>query len=105
MVHSVFHPGFRTGDTAFVDYNVAKLYSSLSFQAAVDGTSDQATKVRIEVVLDGRPTKIVDVAFGNPIPVTVTIAGALRMRISLIRLDRGGDAATVGMGEATLARS
>ncbi|MFI6482723.1 NPCBM/NEW2 domain-containing protein [Nonomuraea sp. NPDC050663] len=101
LSHSIYKPRFSAGDEAFVEYNLSRDYSVLSFQAVLDDSSDTDGEVSFEILVDGKSAKRVTAAFGSPAEVSISIKDSLRLRIAIVRLDRGTRHVTAGMGEAT----
>jgi hypothetical protein len=89
-------------EEAYVDYNLSQKYSSLDLIAAVSDAAPTSAKLRFRIFLDDTPANKVDVSFGKPVSLHVRTKGALRLRISLIRLDRGNLSYQAGWGDAKL---
>lgn len=102
--HSIFHSSLDKGKEAYVEYNLSRSYSSLSLQAVVSDSAPTSATVRFEVYLDDKLAKRVDVGFGKPTAVVVATSGALRLRLSLLRLDDASPYYDAGWAEAALTR-
>jgi hypothetical protein len=99
--HTVYHRQIFRNKEAYVDYNLGKKFSTLTFDALISDTGQPAASVRFEVQLDGAPVKNLDVVYGSPQHASVNVAGALRLRMYMVRLDTESEyAIQAGWGNA-----